>query len=52
MKSNINDKRIEIGRLSNFQFPNENRPNNSLYHVGFYAKYYGAPSGPGGFPNL
>ena len=30
MKSNIIDKRIEIGRFSNFQFPNENRPNNSL----------------------
>ena len=34
MKSNIIDKRIEIGRFSNFQFPNENRPNNSLCRVG------------------
>ncbi len=30
MKSNIIDKRIEIGRFSKFQFPNKNRPNNSL----------------------
>ena len=27
-------KGLEIGRFSNFQFPNENRQNNSLWGVG------------------